>query len=55
MTEVSKRGDWYTVKGRASDGREVSVDIPAPTVEGHSRRDAEKLFERSIERMKDHA
>lgn len=55
MTEVNKNGEWYTVKGRASDGKIVSVDIPAPSVEKLSRGDAQKLFERSIERMKDHA
>lgn len=53
--EASKNGEWYTVKGRASNGREVSVDIPAPNVDGKSRKEAQELFARSIERMKDHA
>lgn len=53
--DVQKKGEWYTVKGRASNGREVSVDIPAPTVEGRTRKDAEALFARSIERMQNHA
>ena len=54
VQDVKKKGDWYTVKGRSADGRPVSVDIPAPAVEGKTRKEAQALFERSIERMKEH-
>jgi hypothetical protein len=47
MPDVSKRGEWYTVKG-VVNGRVVSADIPANQVEGKSRKDAEKVFERGL-------
>lgn len=47
LTKVEKRGEWYHVEGVAAGKRE-SVDIPAPSVEGRSRNDAEGLFRRSI-------
>lgn len=50
VKEVQKKGDYYVVSGRSGD-REVSAHIPAPTVEGLSRKDAEGLFRRSVERV----
>jgi hypothetical protein len=47
LTKVEKRGDWYRVEGVVAGKRE-SVEIPAPSVEGRSRQDAEGLFRRSI-------
>lgn len=47
ITRAVKRGEWYTVEGVAG-GKKTSVDIPAPTVESRSRRDAEALMRRSI-------
>ncbi len=53
MPEVEKKGDWYRVRGTDSAGRAQSVDIPAPSVEKLSRKEAEALFRRSIERIGD--
>ena len=47
VTRVSKRGDWYTVEGYAS-GKKVSIDVPAPSIDGASRREAEALMRRSL-------
>ena len=47
VKEVTKRGDWYTVKG-VSNGREVSVDIPANAIDGKTRRDAIEQMKRGI-------
>ena len=47
LTRVSKRGDWYTVEGYVK-GRKTSVDIPAPSVESKTRREAEALMRRSV-------
>lgn len=52
ITEVrEKKQDWYTVKGVDSRGKQVSVDIPAPYVDGKDRKAAEKVFKESIERV----
>lgn len=48
VQSVSKEGDYYVIKGRVR-GRDESVHIPSPTVEGRSREDATKLFKRSLE------
>lgn len=48
VKDVSKSGDYYVVRGRVN-GREESVHIPAPTVEGRSRENAKELFKRSLE------
>lgn len=51
ITEVKdKKQDWYTVKGVAQ-GRQVSVDIPAPYIDGKSNAEAKKVFEQSLERV----
>jgi len=50
--DVSKRGDWYTIKGHV-DGKPTSVDIPANQVDGRSRSDAEKLFKRGLKTAKE--
>ena len=47
LTRVTKRGEWYRVEGVAN-GKQGRVDIPAPSVEGRSQKDAEGLFRRSI-------
>jgi len=48
ITEVSKRGEWYSVKGRTRDGRTASVDIPAASIEVMSREKSEALMRRSV-------
>lgn len=48
ITEVTKKGEWYTVKGRTKDGRSGSVDIPAASVETQSRDKAEAMMRRGI-------
>jgi hypothetical protein len=51
ITEVQdKKQDWYKVKG-VVNGKQVSVDIPAPYVDGKSRDEAKKVFERSLEQV----
>lgn len=47
LTRVEKRGDWYTVEGYVK-GRKSSVDIPAPSIESKTRREAESLMRRSV-------
>lgn len=47
VTEVTKKGDWYHVKGGIGDKR-GSYEIPASSVEGRSRGDAQRMFERGI-------
>ena len=47
LTKVDKRGEWYTIKGMIK-GRETSVEIPAPTIESRTRREAESLMRRSL-------
>jgi hypothetical protein len=47
IQEVTKRGEWYTVKG-GSGSEHASVEIPANTVESRSRGDAEALFRRGL-------
>lgn len=48
VSEVKKTGDWYTIKGHVK-GREVSVDIPAPQVEGRTVGNAREFFKKSLE------
>jgi len=48
VQNVSKRGDWYTVKGYVN-GRPVSADIHAKDVDGKSRQEAERNLRRSVE------
>ena len=47
LTHVNKRGEWYTVRG-VIKGLETSVEIPAPTIESKTRREAEALMRRSL-------
>ena len=47
VESIRKRGDYYTVTGYV-DGRKVSCEIPAPTVEERSSKDARALAERSL-------
>ena len=54
IKEASKRGEWYTVKGRASNGRDISVDVPANYIDGKSSTEGRRVMEKAIERMKDH-
>ena len=47
LTHVDKKGEWYKVEGYV-DGRKVGVEIPAPTIESKTRREAESLMRRSL-------
>ena len=49
ITRRTKRGEHYTIEGvDRRTGQKASVEIPAPTLEGRSRKDAEALMRRSI-------
>lgn len=48
ITQVTKTGEWYTVKGRV-DGRETSVDVPAFNVGQRSDTEAKALFQRYLQ------
>jgi hypothetical protein len=55
ITRVDKRGDWHTVEGVVK-GKKVQAHIPAPSLEGRPRKDAEALIRRSlfgVSRMED--
>jgi hypothetical protein len=45
--EVRKLGDFYQVKG-VVEGRSVSVDIPARTLEAMKHGEGHKLMERGL-------
>ena len=53
VTDVRKSGEWYRVTG-VSDGKRVSVDVPASYVEGTSRGDAHTTFGRALRNARDH-
>ena len=51
----SKRGDHYTVEGVA-EGRKVSVEIPAPSIEVNKSKEVEAYMRRGLlgtKRMED--
>ena len=55
ITRVAKRGDHYHVEGVA-EGRKVSVEIPAPSVEVNRSKDVEAYMRRGLlgtKRMED--
>ena len=51
VTEVKKRGEWYTVKG--SQG--TSIDIPANQIDSRKEKDARALMERGLRTAQDSA
>lgn len=56
ITKVDKRGEWHTVKGIVA-GKEVTAHIPAPSLDGRQRKDAEALIRRTLlgtSRMPEH-
>lgn len=48
--EATKRGDWYTVKGEVA-GKRVSADIPAPYIDGKSRKAADEVMKRALQQV----
>lgn len=47
ITRADKRGEWHTVEGIV-DGKKVTAHIPAPSIDGKPRKDAEALIRRSL-------
>ena len=48
VAEITRKGDFYEIRGRSGSGKDVKLDIPITTLEGMSRKDAEGLMKRSI-------
>lgn len=50
ITKVDKRREHYTVEGvNRRTGERTSVEIPAPTVEERSRKDADRMMRRVLD------
>jgi len=47
IEKVDKRGDWYTVRGRA-DGKAVEAHIPAQTLESRPKGSDTALIRRTL-------
>lgn len=47
ITKVEKRGEYHEVEGRVN-GRKVTAGIPAPSLDGRTRKDAEALIRRTL-------
>lgn len=47
VTKVDKRGEWYTVTGRA-DGKSVEAHIPAQTLEARTKGADVALIRRTL-------